>query len=98
MKTHTVQRFRHCVVCFTHVYSRDLPERRVRDYDNLEVKQCLDAIAAWLLIDDGGLFCDVHHTTEMGESDCTRMSIMDTPRFPAWLLERGLEVQDTVTG
>lgn len=34
--------FHHCVVCFSHIYSRDLPDRRVRDYDNLELKQLLD--------------------------------------------------------
>ena len=95
VKSHVVKRFRHCVVCFSHAYCRDLPERRVRDYDNLEVKQYLDAVAAWLLIDDGGLFCDVHHTTELGEADCTRMFIMDTSRFPAWLAERGLQLQDS---
>ena len=94
VKSHTVRRFRRCVVCFSHAYCRDLPERRVRDYDNLEVKQYLDAVAAWLLIDDGGLFCDVHHTTELGEADCTRMFIMDTSRFPEWLAERGLQLQD----
>lgn len=85
---HPVRRFQHCVVCFSHIYSRDLPERRVRDYDNLEVKQLLDAAAAYLMIDDGGLFCDVHHTTEIGEADCTRLFIMDAPKFPAWLAER----------
>lgn len=95
VKTHTVQRFRHGVVCFSHAYSRDFPERRVRDYDNLEIKQYLDAVAAWLLTDDGGLFCDVYHTTELGENDCTRMFIMDSSRFPAWLAERGLKFQNT---
>ncbi len=94
VRTHAVQRFRRCVVCFSHVYCRDLPERRVRDYDNLEIKQYLDAVAAYLLIDDGGLFCDVYHTTELDKADCTQMFIMDTTRFPAWLAERGLEVQD----
>lgn len=98
VKTHTVQRFRHCVVCFSHMYSRDLPERRVRDYDNLEVKQYLDAVAAWLLIDDGSLFCDVYHTTELGETDQTRMFIMDTSRFPAWLAEREWTPQNTADG
>lgn len=98
VKTHVVQRFQHCVVCFSHIYSRDLPERRVRDYDNLEVKQYLDAVAAWLLIDDGGLFCDVYHTTELGENDCTRMFIMDTPRFPAWLAGREWTPPNTADG
>ena len=85
VKTHAVRRFRHCVVCFSHVYCRDLPERCVRDYDNLELKQFLDAAAAYLLLDDGGLYCDVYHTTKLGEMDCTRMFIMEDIQFPAWL-------------
>lgn len=94
VKTHAVHRFRHCVVCFSHVYCRDLPERRIRDYDNLELKQFLDAVGAWLLTDDGGLLCDAYQTTELGETDCTRMFIMEKSRFPAWLSERGMETED----
>ena len=94
-RQHCLPHFTQCVVCFSHVFDKSLSDRRVRDYDNLEVKQYLDAVAAWLLIDDGGLFCDVHHTTELGEADCTRMFIMDTSRFPAWLAERGLQLQDS---
>lgn len=94
VKTHTVQRFRNCVVCFSHVYCRELPNRRVRDYDNLEVKEYLDAVAAWLLIDDGGRLCDVYHTTELGEADCTRMFIMGRAQFQIWLEERGFQLQD----
>ena len=93
VRTHKVKRFRHCVVCFAHTYCRDLPDRRIRDYDNLEVKQYLDAAAAWLLTDDGGLLCDVHHTTELGDADCTRMFIMEKPCFPAWLEERGTAME-----
>ncbi len=95
VKAHVVQRFRRCVVCFSHVYCRDLPKRRVRDYDNLEVKQCLDAVGAYLLTDDGGLLCDIYHTTELGEADCTRIFIMEAARFPEWLAERGLSLQDS---
>ena len=58
VRTHAVKRFQHCVVCFSHVYCRDLPERRIRDYDNLELKQFLDAVGAWLLTDDGGFLFD----------------------------------------
>lgn len=94
VKAHVVHRFRHCVVCFSHVYCRDLPERRIRDYDNLELKQFLDAVGAWLLTDDGGLLCDAYQTTELGETDCTRMFIMEKFRFPAWLSERGMETGD----
>ena len=94
VQTHAVKRFRHCVVCFSHVYCRDFPERRVRDYDNLELKQFLDAVGAYLLTDDGGLFCDAYHTTELGEADCTRMFIMEKAQFPAWLMERRMGARD----
>ena len=37
-QTHTLLKFRHCVVCFSHIYSRELSPNRVRDYDNLELR------------------------------------------------------------
>ena len=77
VRTHAVKRFQYCVICVSHVYCRCLPERRIRDYDNLELKQFLDAVGAWLLTDDGGLLCDAYQTTELGEADCTRMFIME---------------------
>ena len=49
VKSNPMPRLRHCVVCFSLIYSRDLPERRVRDYDNLELKQFLDVAASFLL-------------------------------------------------
>ena len=85
VKSNPMPRLRHCVVCFSLIYSRDLPERRVRDYDNLELKQFLDVAASFLLTDDSGLLCDAYHTTELGDADCTRISIMDSTRFPDWL-------------
>ena len=39
---HTMPQFQHCVVCFSHIYAQELPERRIRDYDNLELKQFLE--------------------------------------------------------
>jgi len=84
-KNNPMPRLRHCVVCFSLVYSKELPERRVRDYDNLELKQFLDVAASFLLTDDSGLLCDAYHTTELGETDCTRISIMDSRHFPDWL-------------
>lgn len=83
--THPMPKFKHCVVCFSHVYCKELPERRVRDYDNLELKQYLDVAASFLLEDDCGLLCDAYNTTELGETDCTRIFIMDSARFPDWL-------------
>ena len=92
-KNHPLPRLQHCVVCFSHVYCQDLPQRRVRDYDNLELKQFLDVAASFILTDDSGLLCDAYNTTELGESDCTRISIMDSTHFPVWLAERQAALQ-----
>ena len=87
-QTHTLPKFRHCVVCFSHIYSRKLLSMRVRDYDNLELKQLLDVISTFIMEDDTGLLCDAYHTTEIGDYDCTRISVMDKERFPSWLSDR----------
>ncbi|MEY8420020.1 DUF6100 family protein [Oscillospiraceae bacterium 44-5] len=92
-REHPMPRLRHCVVCFSHVYCQDLPQRRVRDYDNLELKQFLDVAASFILTDDSGLLCDAYNTTELGETDCTRISIMDSKHFPKWLSERQTALQ-----
>ena len=81
-------RFKHCVVCFSHIYSADRFECRVRDYDNLELKQILDVIATFIMEDDTGILIDAYNTIEIGETDCTRISIMDKNRFPEWLKDR----------
>lgn len=92
-KSHPLPRLQHCVVCFSHVYCQDLPRRRVRDYDNLELKQFLDVAASFILTDDSGLLCDAYNTTELGETDCTRIIIMDSSHFPEWLAERQAALQ-----
>lgn len=87
VRSHPVPRFQHCVVCFCNVYDRTLSERRIRDYDNLELKRLLDVAASYLLTDDTGLLLDTYHTTELGDADCTRIVIMPSARFSAWLEE-----------
>ena len=87
-KEHPMPRYEHCVVCFSIIYSQETPERRVRDYDNLEWKQLLDVAASYLLVDDSGLLCDAYFTTELGETDCTRIFIMDSGHFSTWLKGR----------
>lgn len=87
-KSHPMPQFRHCVVCFSHVYCHEQPERRVRDYDNLELKQLLDVVSAFIMVDDSGLLCDAYNTTELGETDCTRIFIMAQGQFPRWLEQR----------
>jgi len=85
---HPVPKFRHCVVCFSHIYNQELPSRHVRDYDNLELKQILDVVEAFVMADDSGLLCDAYNTTELGETDCTQVSVMGKDSFPQWLEAR----------
>lgn len=82
---HSLPHFKECVVSFNHVFDRSLSTKRIRDYDNLECKQLLDTVAGFLLLDDGGLFCDVYHTTSLGQSDYTILTIMEKDAFPNWL-------------
>ena len=51
-------------------------------------KQFLDVIGTFVMEDDSGLLCDAYNTTELGEKDCTRITIMDKNRFDEWLKER----------
>lgn len=86
--SHPTKRYNYCVVCFSHVYSKDFPKQNIRDYDNLELKQLLDVIATFIMEDDTGLLVDAYNTTEVGDIDCTRISVMDKKRFKNWLSER----------
>ena len=86
---HNLPRFKECVVCFSHVYDENLSTRRVRDYDNYELKQLLDVISSFVMEDDTGILCDAYNTTEIGTSDCTRITIMAKERFPEWYKKQG---------
>jgi len=88
-----VNKYRHCVVCFSHIYDRELPMRRIRDYDNIEIKQILDIVTAFLMVDDGGALCDAYSSTELGDTDCSKISVMEKSRFPDWLAARRSKVE-----
>lgn len=87
-KEQALPRFSECVVCFSHVYDRELPMRRIRDYDNQECKLLLDTVASFLLVDDGGLLCDAYHTTEFSDHDYTVLTVMHRNCFPRWLASK----------
>ena len=52
------------------------------------IKQILDTIASYVLVDDTGLFCDSYHTTELGNYDHTVIFVMEPEIFPGWLKDR----------
>lgn len=87
-KDHPCSRFDSCVICFCHIYAESGGRGRIRDYDNLEMKQLLDIVCAYLMEDDTGLLCDVYNTTELGEEDATKLCVMDRDLFSGWLEQR----------
>lgn len=96
VKSHRVARFSHSTVCFVMVYDRTLSERRIRDYDNLKLKMALDVIASFLMKSDGGLLCDAYHSTELGETDCTKVFVMDSKCYPRWYSERQERLESAI--
>lgn len=88
ISTHSAPRYKACTICFVHEYDRTLGIGRVLDYDNTEQKKLLDIAAAFFLEDDGGLMCDVYHTTVLGDADATRILIMPKSHFLHWLAGR----------
>jgi hypothetical protein len=84
----TIEKFGECVVVFEHIYDMSSPKRRVRDYDNLELKAVLDTVSAFAMTDDGGKFCEVFHTTGYAENDCTKISVMTKNMFREWLAKQ----------
>lgn len=81
-------RFEEAAVCFVHIAERSLPTRLIRDHDNIESKQILDVLGAFLLTDDNGLLCETHHRTERGENSRTEVYVMAAEAFPEWITER----------
>ena len=82
---HKIEKFRECAVCFVHVYDEKLSLGRIRDYDNTEVRNILNTVAAFFMTDDNGRMCDAYHTTELGETDCTRVYMMPQAAFPGFV-------------
>jgi len=79
------EKFHDCAVCFVHVYDEKLSLNRIRDYDNTETRCVLNTISTFFLIDDSGQWCDVHHTTMLGNTDCTQIYIMPQEKFPEFI-------------
>ena len=76
------ERFSKCVICITHVYDKQLISKgRKRDYDNIETKGIIDVINAFLLTDDNGFLCSVYHSSEISDSEFTRISVMNEDMF-----------------
>ena len=80
-----IPQFERAAVCFLHVYDQKQSVARVRDHDNIEEKQMVDAMGMFFLVSDGGLYLDSYHTSTMGEEDRTYLFLMTQEHFPQWI-------------
>jgi len=87
-------RFDKCVICFTHVYGCKFGEKlktekaKIRDVDNIELKEIVDVINTYLLTDDSGKWCDMYHTSRLEPEDSTVIEIMHQSQFYDWMFRR----------
>lgn len=77
--------FERAAVCFVHQYNRELPPTKIRDHDNIEEKQVVDALGMFFLVSDSGLYLDTYHTSRLGDRDRTLLFLMGQTVFPQWI-------------
>ena len=81
-----VPKFRECTICICHSYDTKLSKGVFFDYDNLQLKQLIDIIAALILTDDKANLCNIYHSCLPSDKDCTKVYIMPKNTFSKWLL------------
>ena len=87
-------RYRDCVLVYRHVYSRDRPERRYRDHDNIEVNMVSDIVALYVMPDDSPKVCAHYYCSTSGADDRTEVYVVPKEEFPLWLVtERAMPDQ-----
>lgn len=74
-----------CVIIFRHVYARDYPERQWRDHDNIETKLVIDAVALYVMPDDGPKYCCHYACSDVDSSERTEVYVVPREEFPQWL-------------
>ena len=79
-------RYRDCVLVYRHVYSRDRPERRYRDHDNIEVNMVSDIVALYVMPDDSPEVCAHYYCSVSGMNDRTEVYAVPKEDFPLWLV------------
>ena len=94
-------RYRDCVLVYRHVYSRDRPERRYRDHDNIEVNMVSDIVALYVMPDDSPKVCSHYYCSVSGADDRTEVYVVPKEDFPLWLVtertapDKGVKLYET---
>lgn len=94
-------RYPDCVLIYRHVYSRNRPDRRKRDHDNIEVNMVSDTVALYVMPDDGPDVCSHYYCSNAGNAERTEVYVLPKHDFVLWLQkepvmpEEGVELYET---
>lgn len=78
-------KFRECVIIYRHVYAYVRPKRMYRDHDNIEVNQITDALAMFVMRDDGPTLCSHYHCMARAAKNRTEVYVVPKEDFVTWL-------------
>lgn len=77
---------RDVVVAVEQQYSEDLPPRRWRDHDNVEITSLLNELSLWVLGGDDPQTMDLFQFATKGEQNCTVIHIIYRSKFLGWVV------------
>ena len=69
------------VIVFQHVYNYQRPERWLRDHDNIELNEVVDAVVFYLLPDDSPKYLEHYYCAGRGEADVTEVYLVPQDDF-----------------
>lgn len=78
---------RDVVVAVEQHYSEDLPSRRWRDHDNVELTSLLNELSLWVLGGDDPQTMDLFQFATEAEQNCTVIHIVHRFKFRKWIEE-----------
>lgn len=84
-KEFPVKKYEDCILAFRHIYTKEFPDRAIRDHDNIEIKKVIDVITSHLMVDDSGRFCSHFYTSAVGEKEVTEVYVMNKNGLKYWL-------------
>lgn len=75
------KRFHNCVIIFNHIYRYDVPEKQYRDHDNIERNMVVDAVALFVMEDDGASRCQHYYYSSPGDENATEVLVVPQEEF-----------------
>ena len=79
---------RDVVVAVEQQYDKDLPPRKWRDHDNVELAGVLNELSLWVLAGDNPADVDLFQFAAKGEQNVTVIHVIARAKFPDWVVKK----------